>query len=402
MAIRRMNDKSKIGGLSTSTMVKIQVIDVNDNRPIFYPREYNVSLRETETSSTTSIVAVSASDADSGRFGSISYRITSGNEAAIFRIDRSSGEIFINKPNLLSNRLQSVHKLNVSASDGGGLKSLDEAEVFIGVLSSLQRPPLFDKSRYTFTVKENATRGSTIGFVSASNSNLGGSKLRYSIMAGDPETIFTIESSTGNIRLNRNLDREKKANFLLNIRATGGESNESGHAQVHIDVEDVNDNAPEFETNTVRLSLPENAEVGMPLYAAQAHDKDSGDNKVIRYRIASVDGKSPSESKMFAIDEATGHLTLLRNLDYEKAQKHMIVVTATDGGNPPLRSNLTILIEVQDVNDNSPKFEQNEYSVNVLESMPANSQVSQTSLASPSDQINLSFFFFADHSSDGK
>lgn len=356
-------------------MVKIQVTDVNDNRPIFYPREYNVSLRETETIGATSIAAVAATDADSGRFGLISYRIVSGNEAGIFRIDRVSGEIFISKPSMLSSRLQPSHKLNISATDGGGSKSIDEAEVFINVLSSQQRPPMFDKSRYSYSVKENTTIGTIVGSVSASSSHLSGRKLRYSIIAGDPDSYFSIDETSGSIRIARELDHEKKTHILLNVQAASLDPPDYGHTQVNFDIEDVNDNAPEFETSTVRISLPENVELGSPLYAANARDKDFGNNKIIRYHLASIDGVRSDDLKLFTIEEASGHLTLLKRLDYETAQKHTIIVTATDMGDPPLQANLTILVEVQDVNDNPPVFEQEEYSVSVLENLRTNSQV---------------------------
>lgn len=161
-------------------MVKIQVTDVNDNRPIFYPREYNVSLRESSTTSlsTIPVVAVVASDLDSGRFGAVAYRIVAGNDAGIFRIDRTTGEIFINKPNLLSSRSQPHHKLNVSASDGGGLRATLDAEVYISVIDSTQRPPIFEKSRYSYHVKEDVTRGTVIGSVLATSSDSGKTSFR--------------------------------------------------------------------------------------------------------------------------------------------------------------------------------------------------------------------------------
>lgn len=81
---------------------------------------------------------------------------------------------------------------------------------------------------------------------------------------------------------------------------------------------------------------------------------------------------------LFAIDARSGHLTLSRHLDYETSQRHTLIVTAMDAGQPRLSSNLTIVVEVQDVNDNPPQFERNEYHVKVLESMPVNSQVSHT------------------------
>lgn len=164
-----------LGGLRTTAIVKIQITDVNDNRPIFYPSEYNVSLRDATNAGfpSTSVVSVVATDVDSDRFGSVSYRIVSGNEAGIFRIDRITGEIFVNKPSMLSSRTQPNHKLNISASDGGGLRSSQDAVVYINVIDLMQRPPIFEKSRYSYSVKEDVSSGTVIGSVLATSSDLG-------------------------------------------------------------------------------------------------------------------------------------------------------------------------------------------------------------------------------------
>lgn len=140
--------------------------------------------------------------------------------------------------------------------------------------------------------------------------------------------------------------------------------------QVRIEIKDVNDNHPEFESNIVRIYLPENAEVGVPLYSAHAKDKDSDSNGMIRYKIAI------NAQGLFKIEPKTGDLTLTRHLDFETAQRHSLIITASDLGIPPQSANLTMLVEVQDINDNPPVFERNEYSLSVLESLPVNSQVS--------------------------
>lgn len=174
------------GGLSTTAMIKIQVTDINDNRPSFYPREYNVSLREggTSSSATTPVVIVAATDPDSSRFGSVTYRIVAGNEAGLFRIDRNTGEIFISRPSLLSTRNQRYHRLNISASDGGGLKSLNDAEVFISVIDSAQRPPIFEHARYSFSVKEDVRPDTIVGSVKATVSDSGKLCSSYTKMKG--------------------------------------------------------------------------------------------------------------------------------------------------------------------------------------------------------------------------
>ncbi|XP_055849639.1 protein dachsous [Episyrphus balteatus] len=502
------------GGLSTSAMVKIQLIDVNDNRPEFYPKEYNVSLRDPSTGSMaveTPVVSVVATDPDSGRNGEVTYRIVSGNNDNIFRIDKMTGEVFVHRLNLLAmyKRTNPFYILNISATDGGGIKTSQDAVIYISIIDSTQRPPIFEKSRYNYYVKEDAMRGTVVGSVMATSSDSGSRNVvSYSIYTGDPDDYFSIDKNSGDIRVAKPLDHEAKPQVLLNIQAKSGDPPAYGHTQVNIDIEDVNDNPPEFETSMVRISVPENVELGTPLYAAHARDKDSGKSGIVTYSLTMI-GSMPSphlnvttsataaamyggssmfmspgvasgsasslsssaaassssltssssssllsslngngggggrlysirngnhnqigsgsqqqqqqqlygmggsssylmanslpldlqqqllqqqqqrhhlvqpsttsmnQAQLFAIDSRSGHLTLSRHLDYETSQRHSLIVTATDSGEPPLSANLTILVEVQDVNDNPPVFERNEYSIKVLESMPINSQILQ-------------------------
>lgn len=139
---------------------------------------------------------------------------------------------------------------------------------------------------------------------------------------------------------------------------------------MNIEIQDVNDNFPEFESNTVRISVPENVEIGTPIYAAHARDKDSGINGVIRYKLS-----NNAKSGLFAVDSKMGYLTIVRHLDYEAVQRHSLIITASDTGVPSLSTNLTVFVEVQDINDNPPVFERTEYNLKVLESLPINAQV---------------------------
>nr|CAD7585578.1 unnamed protein product [Timema genevievae] len=172
-------------------MVKIQLTDVNDNPPLFYPRQYNVSLREGTAVPSAAVVAVAASDPDSGRYGTLSYRIVAGNEAGMFRIERSSGEIFVLKPAQLSTsqfeastwrkevtslcvlRSRSTYHLNVSVTDGGGLRAPQDAEVFLSVVDPSQTSPVFERTRYSFSVREDVNKGTGIGAVRATVTDTG-------------------------------------------------------------------------------------------------------------------------------------------------------------------------------------------------------------------------------------
>lgn len=164
-----------------------------------------------------------------------------------------------------------------------------------------------------------------------------------------------------------------------------------------IEIEDVNDNSPIFDLSTVHISLREDLVMNKVFYVASAIDKDQGKNGQVTYKISHVSEllhmksfesyekfssrgmptPAPISNKnyIFAINSKTGHLTLTRTLDFEQIQRYVIIVTATDAGSQPLTSNLTILIEVQDVNDNPPVFEKSEYMIKVIESLPVNSQV---------------------------
>lgn len=210
-----------------------------------------------------------------------------------------------------------------------------------------------------------------ISFVFPDQSN----PIRYTIHSGDPEGYFTLDSTTGVIRTAATLDHEVTGVLLLSVQASSGSPPLYSYAQVKVTIEDRNDNAPEFESTTIRLSVPESAALGLPLYTVVARDKDSGDNGKIRYHLASGNF---GDSRLFAVDQTSGHLSLSKHLDYETSQRHTIVVSATDQGDPPMSSNLTVLLEVQDVNDNPPVFERSEYFVSVSEALPAKSQVRTT------------------------
>ncbi|XP_063241640.1 protein dachsous [Bacillus rossius redtenbacheri] len=360
------------GGLSTTAMVKVQLLDVNDNPPRLYPRLYNVSLREGEGSTAGPLVTVAASDPDSGRYGAVSFSIAAGNEAGVFRVDKNTGELFVARPGQLSSR--STHHLNISATDGGGLRAPEDAEVYLSVADAAHSPPAFERPRYAFSVREDVARGASVGAVRAASDDVSPRcAARYSIYSGDPDGLFAVDAVSGVVRTAAPLDHETRAAVLLNVMATCGEPPAYGHSQVHIAVEDVNDNSPEFDSRAVRVSVPEDARLGAPLYSARARDRDSGRNGAVRYRLAST---GPG---LFGVDPRQGHLVLLRPLDYESAQRHTVVVVASDSGEPPRSANLTVVVEVQDVNDNPPVFQRAEYSVSVLESLPVDSQVVQVS-----------------------
>lgn len=152
-------------------MVKLVVLDVNDNRPEFYLSQYNISMEE-GSSVGQEVVAVHARDLDSGAFGLITYRISSGNSQGYFTINANTGVITVAKSLSSTQRL---YTLTVSAMDGGSLASSSDAVVRISILDASQshRAAVFTKSLYQFNVKEGLPTRSVVGRVSATSSNSG-------------------------------------------------------------------------------------------------------------------------------------------------------------------------------------------------------------------------------------
>ncbi|XP_076332831.1 LOW QUALITY PROTEIN: protein dachsous-like [Tachypleus tridentatus] len=355
------------GGLSTTAMIKVQVIDVNDNRPIFYPREYNVSLRE-QTSVSSSVVVVVASDSDSGIYGRVTYSIVDGNDSGFFKIDENTGEIFV------IGRLdttKSLYHVEITAKDGTGLTSEKNAHVYFSVLTHSQQPPTFKQARYSFSIAENAVPRTLVGAVVATGSNRENNDVRYSIYSGDPDEYFSINSTTGAIHTRRTLDHETHSILLLNVQVASGQPPSYDHSQVNITIKDVNDNAPQFKSTSFKISVPENTVLNSPIYVAQANDPDSDANGEIHYNILQT------SKDLFSIDNNIGTISLRKSLDYEIQRQYILILRAEDSGVPSLSSTMTLTVEVQDVNDNVPEFEKPSYQVNILESLPINSQFLQ-------------------------
>ena len=144
-------------------MVKVTVTDVNDNRPVFYPTRYTVNL-EDSSSTGTEVVAVQATDTDSGNFGTVTYTISSGNTNNQFSIDTQSGVIRLARE-LPSNPRS--YTVGVLARDGGGQESQTDALVNISILGQDQNPPEFTAVLYKFSIIENSNMGALVGKVSA-------------------------------------------------------------------------------------------------------------------------------------------------------------------------------------------------------------------------------------------
>ncbi|KAM6206681.1 protocadherin-23 [Sarcoramphus papa] len=328
------------GGLSAQAFVRIEIEDINDNQPVFEQAVYVTSI-SSHTQPGTEIINVVATDRDSGIYGVVTYELVPGEFSSFFTVDTSTGIIYL--ISALGHLERHALFLTVSARDGGGLPSAINAAVTVNILQTASAPAIFERSRYTFSVPEDAPEDSLIGTVKAREPPNSLEVVSYRISSGDPHGRFSIDPQFGIIRTKKQLDHETQSVVVLTVQSQLGNSPVYSSTQVNISVIDINDNPPVFLTKSDKVTISNTQLPGTAVYIAHAEDKDSGLNGAIKYSIAS------KQSNAFSIDPSLGVVNLTRTVFTDKQQEYTLHIAAEDRGSPPLTSllMLTVIIEEQ-------------------------------------------------------
>lgn len=362
-------------------LVTVTIEDVNDNPPMFVNLPYH-ALVQKDAEVGHVIRQVSAVDADSGLNAEIKYHLEELNEHIQISSD---GELSLKKP-LEKDSLNSEFVVTVVAMDGGEPSLSATAEVPIIVVN--KAIPVFEKPFYSLEIPENIQLNTPIVHVQASDSE--GPRVVYTISEGDLYSQFSINFNTGVIHVVKPLDFETHPAYKLSIRATDSLTGAKAEVFVDIILEDVNDNPPLFLAKSYNASLSEASVIGTSVVQVSSTDADTGNNKLLFYQI--VEDKEKN-SECFTIDRDTGTIWTARMLDHEEKTQHKLIVRAVDGGVPALSSEVTVIIDVMDLNDNPPMFSQNVYHAAVSELAPRGHFVTQVqaSDADSSDSAKLEF-----------
>lgn len=351
-------DNGKIKLTSKATTVIIQVSDINDNHPVFYPTVYFVTV--VENGNPGDLVQVSATDQDEGSNARIFYSINSGNENKSFAIDTNTGVIRNIKS--LDHEISGFHRLNITAKDGGGLYAFKPAVVEITVLNQADNPPTFEHSIYNFSIYENVPKGSLVGnvFATSKDKNI---TINYEIVSGDPQHLFVVDSLGGIIMVDGAIDREVQAKYWLDIVAKMGQLRPlSAKTNVNISVLDKNDNAPRFSTPNVQVYILGTWPVGTVISNQTATDQDAGTNGMVRYRL------TKTANGLFQINTTSGEVTLARVVSESDDSQYTVNIVASDLGSPPLLSNMAIHANI--LINHPPRFRTTSYVTHVLASRP--------------------------------
>jgi protocadherin Fat 4 len=206
----------------------------------------------------------------------------------------------------------------------------------VRVLDENDNSPLFDPKLYSASVSENATIGLSVLEVSATDLDDGlNGRVRYTIVGGDINLDFSIGEDSGIIRVAKNLNFERKNQYVLTVQAEdSGNDVRYGTATATITILDVNDNAPSFLDSPYMAFVMEemDSQLPAPVVTIQAHDADSSPYNKIRYMIKDGD------KGLFRINGSSGEISVLRSLDRESQSQYEITIVAMDSGTVQLFS----------------------------------------------------------------
>ncbi|EYC14800.1 hypothetical protein Y032_0039g165 [Ancylostoma ceylanicum] len=350
--------------VSSSVTVTVDVLDVQDNSPIFERDSYFADIREDAPIGTT-VLSVFARDLDAGENGEIVYSLGEGEGHHYLAINPKSGVIQTAAP--LDRETLSLIRLDVIATDRGKPPKQSSALVEIGITDVNDNAPIFEKELYNISVMENTTLPAVIAQIKATDKDSGvNGKVHYSI-AATSSVPLTIDYTTGEVVLRERVDAKTSPLAVLIRAKDGAQPALSSTVTLMLYVIDINDHAPTFIASQKKIFLEENVAVGDEVGRVYAIDEDSGANGVIRYTL--------NGSLDFSIDAESGIIRTATSLDRERTAQYELQVTATDQGDPPLSSSTDITIVVKDVNDNAPEFPEEEYNISLSEETPRGSQV---------------------------
>ena len=379
----QVSDNGNPARFSTQT-VTFEIIDINDNAPELNP-PMMISISEDAIVGHV-VTDLSAVDRDLGDNALISYSLTGPVQ---FAISSTTGVVTL--ASSLDYETSTEHIITVTASNPDGLRST-EHNITIRVIDENDNSPIFTMDPYRVSVEEHSGTGTPVITVQADDADSGVlGQVSYSITSGNNEDTFIVNTTTGSVTVNSDIDREMSDTYTLGVMATDG-GGRSAQSRVEIIITDINDNSPVFSPSSYTITVYENASINFNLITVTATDADAaGPNSDISYSIP-----SGNDGNLFRIS-STGVISIVSALDFETAMSHSLIVQATDNGTPSRTSTAVVSVTVMDVND-VPVTLGNDQVVNVSEYATVNSRIAQFRAVDVEQSDNISFSLSVDNS----
>uniref|UniRef100_A0A665UK74 Cadherin domain-containing protein n=1 Tax=Echeneis naucrates TaxID=173247 RepID=A0A665UK74_ECHNA len=340
---------------SGSVVIHVTVLDANDNAPVFSQAVYKASLPENSPPDTI-VIKVSATDADEGVNGDVTYDFghVTEDDVNVFSIDPKIGEIRVT--GVIDFEERSSFELRLEAKDGLGLTSY--SKVVIDVTDINDNAPVIYVKSLTNPIPENVSPGTEVGIINVQDRDSESNRqVRCSIQQNVPFKLVPSIKNYYSLVTTGQLDRELVSDYNITITATDeGSPPLSSSKTVELSVADINDNPPEFEEQSYSAYVSENNKPGSTLCSVSAADPDWRQNGTVIYSLLPAEVNGAQVSSYVSVNGDTGVIHAVRSFDYEQLRSFKVQVMARDNGSPPLSSNVTVSVFISDVNDNSPQI----------------------------------------------
>ncbi|XP_070819434.1 protocadherin alpha-8-like [Chaetodon trifascialis] len=346
---------------------EINILDVNDNDPLFTEKSQIVDIAE-NTLPGMKFALSEAIDADVGKNTVNAFKLTPNDYFSLATVkggESMSAELVLQKT--LDREKQPVIHLTVTAIDGGTPPRSGTSQVIIHVLDINDNPPVFSSPLYKTRIHENTPVGTTVITLNATDADEGtNGEIVYSLRSKGQDRIleiFHIDPITGAITVKANLDYEEFPAFEIRAEANDkAQPPMSAHCKVLVEVIDVNDNAPEITVTSLFSTVKEDADAGTAIALVSVLDSDGGRNGEVKCKIL-----NQAPFKLETNYRNYYSLVVDGALDREITSSYNVTISATDEGTPPLSNITVITLHVSDVNDNSPHFSEPVVNVYVKE-----------------------------------
>ncbi|XP_056373088.1 protocadherin gamma-C5-like isoform X24 [Hyla sarda] len=409
LVVNEKIDRESLCGTSTSCLlplevvienplqlhrVMVEILDINDNPPMFSNPERTIKITELLASPGARFVLESAHDLDVGSNGIKQYRLDPSPYFSLSVKKRSDGtlvpELVLEK--VLDREEVDKHHLILTAVDGGDPPRSGTTQINVVVMDLNDNPPVFDKGLYKINVQENSPPNTALLQLNATDLDEGvNGEIEYSFEEHMPDSfkkIFALNPKTGVISIIGPIDHEESRTFELPVRARDrGVPEMEGNCIIQVEIDDVNDNAPEILVTSLMTDVPEDTPVGTVVGLFRVKDRDSGQNGQVTLELPS--------SLPFRFTFSHDHYSLVTNdvLDREAVSQYVIDLIASDMGSPPLRTQQIITLKISDINDNQPTFSQATYTAGVQENNTPGELLVEVSASDPDEGENSNLVY---------
>nr|XP_049604945.1 protocadherin alpha-6 isoform X44 [Syngnathus scovelli] len=333
--------------------ISINVLDVNDNAPIFSKDVYSVMLNENAPIG-TAVIKVNATDLDEGSNGEVVYSFSKNNQNIInlFEIVVNTGEIVVKGP--IDYEENDMFEIEIQASDKGPVPLTTEKSVIVKIVDVNDNAPEIEVTSFSSSIPEDSRPGTTVALISVNDLDSGlNGKVICSINEDVPFSLSpSLQDKMFSLVTKSPLDREKRSHYDITVVARdAGQPALSSQKTISVFISDVNDNSPEFSFSPYTFYVTEGNNAGTAIFSVKAFDQDDNENAVVSYHILRNDNML---SSFLSINSENGQISALKSFDFETLKSFQFQVVARDGGSPPLSSNVTVKVFILDQNDNAP------------------------------------------------